>query len=92
MQATELSAWVYSNNLDIAWVSEIHFSHGNISKIANSELFNVDRARIGNNGFSDATGICIKRWFNVTSINIPTLNYIEAKPLILTFPIFQNYL
>lgn len=89
-QATGFRTWAYSNNLDIRcqfrrwhWA---HSSQGNVSKIVNYKLFNVDRVRRSskNRTFGD-TDIFVKRRFNITSIYIPTVNCIEITPVILDF-------
>lgn len=90
-QATECSAWVFNNNLDIVLVGEAHFSQGNVSRIANYELYNDDRALNGNNRSLDSTAIYIKRVFSATSSNIPNLNFVETTIIILISLLFQNF-
>lgn len=72
-------------------VSETHFFQENVSKTANYELFNVDRAYRGDNCHSwCGTAIYAKRGFNATFIKISILNYIEAIPIFLDFPHIPN--
>ena len=42
-KSAEFKDFIERNNLDVILVTETHFSQGNCVRVANYELFNVDR-------------------------------------------------
>lgn len=71
-QASEFSTWVYSINLEIVLISEIHFSHGNVSRIENCEQLYVERFHSCNSRIYGGTGIYQKvyLWKNIYTFGI----------------------
>ena len=90
-KSAEFKDFIERNNLDVILVTETHFSQGNCVRVANYELFNVDRPLVGIQ-LSGGTAIYVKRGFNATLAKVPDLKFIEVCPIILDFPFITNLL
>ena len=72
-------------NLDLFLVQETHFSPGNLSKIANYDLYNDDRPRISNHT-SGGTAIYVRQSIPHCRIQPPRLQAGEATVIQLNLP------